>query len=212
MAAEEGSCDALILLSALHNQNFLVVGNKEEAKRLLTRAAELEDRRAQALLGVALLSGELPGEGKETTNKAIDLLELSASAGDQFAQWNLAIELIEGTEVVENKLRAKELLETSAEGLFPQDKVWSTDGFKERFASLASLLEDFSEKGQKEARYWLGLCLENAIGGVSKDRDKSMLLYLKSAEQGYELARQRFEQAPTNLQMLARKKFLNELL
>lgn len=212
MAADEGSCDALILLSALHNQNFLVVGNKEEAKRLLTRAAELDDRRAQALLGVALLTRELPGHGKETDAKAIELLEVSATAGDQFAQWNLAIELIEGTRVAENKLRAKELLEEAAQGLFPQDRVWSTDGFKERFAGIARLFEDLATKGQREARYWWGLCLENMIGGVGKDRDKSMLLYLKSAEQGYEPARQRFEQAPANLQMLARKKFLNELL
>lgn len=211
MAADEGSCDALILLSALNNQNFLVIGNKSEAKRLLARAAELEDRRAQALLGVALLTGELPGDGKDSAQIAVELLEQSAACGDRFAQWNLAIELIEGVNTPEDKLKAKELLEAAAERQFPQDRVWSTDGFKERFSGLVSLFEQLAQKGQKEARYWLGLCLENAIG-VSKDRDRSMLLYLKSAEQGYEPARHRFELAPANLQMLARKKFLNELL
>ncbi len=210
-AADEGSCEALILLSALSNAGFLVEANKEEAQRLLVRASDLEDPRAQALLGTAILAGVLPGSETHTNSKAVELLDWAATAGDRFAQWNLAIELIQGKNVKAGRPRARLLLEESAQENFPQDKVWSEDSFAERFNILVSLFSELSEKGQREARYWLGLCLEHGIG-ATKDRDRSMLLYLKAAEQQYEPARQRFDRAPGNLKTLARKRYLNDLL
>lgn len=203
-AADEASPEALRFLSALNNRGLMLEPNPAEALKLLERAVNYEDAEAQGLMGVALLEGE--GCPKNPT-AGIALLERAVEQSDPFSLWNLALELIEGKNVTLDRPRAKHLLERAADAFFVQDNFWSREGFQSRFDRLAALFEDLSKRGQKEARYWLGLCYERGIG-VKKDRDRSVILYLQAAEQGYEPARVAFEKAPNNLKNYARKKLL----
>lgn len=203
-AAEDASPEALRFLSALRNRGLMLEHDPEAAIKLLERAADLDDPEAQGLLGVAMIEGETVPKNPA---RGIELLEQGASMLDAFSMWNLALELIEGKNTKSDRPRARDLLELSAESGFLQDKFWSADGFQQRFVRLASLFEDLAKRGQREARYWLGICLERGIG-VKKDRDRSVLLYLHAAEQGYEPARIAFEKAPNNLKAWAHKKHL----
>ncbi|MDZ4838140.1 MAG: protein kinase [Candidatus Melainabacteria bacterium] len=203
-AAEDASPEALRFLSALRNRGMMLEPSSEEAIKLLERAADLDDPEAQGLLGVAMLEGE---SVLRNPAKGIALVEQGARMLDPFSLWNLALELIEGKNVSANRPLAKQLLEKSAEAGFTQDKFWSESGFQSRFSRLAALFEDLAKRGQKEARYWLGLCCELGIG-LKKDRDRSVWLYLQAAEQGYEPARIAFEKAPANLKSWAHKKQL----
>lgn len=203
-AAEDASPEALRFLSALRNRGLMLEQSPEEAISLLSRAADLDDPEAQGLLGVAMIEGESTARNPA---KGIQLLEQGAQMLDAFSLWNLALELIEGKNVKADRPRARDLLERSAASGFTQDKFWSESGFQARFARLVVLFEDLAKRGQKEARYWMGLCLEKGIG-VKKDRDRSVLLYLHAAEQGYEPARVAFEKAPNNLKAWALKKQL----
>lgn len=205
-AAEEASPEALRFLSALRNRGLMMEVDQAEAIRLLERASELEDPQSKGLLGVALIEGV--GTVKNPA-RGVKLLEEGARESDPFSLWNLALELIEGKNVSLDRPRAKQMLERSAEACFPQDHFWSQDGFQNRFGRLAALFGELSKRGQKEARYWLGLCCEHGIG-LKKDRDRSVVLYLQSAEQGYEPARVKYEQAPNNLRNYARKKLLEQ--
>jgi TPR repeat protein/predicted Ser/Thr protein kinase len=205
-AAEEASPEALRFLSALKNRGLMLEADSAEAIKLLERAAELEDAEAQGILGVALIEGEA---ALKNPTRGIALLEKGTEQFDAFSMWNLALELIEGKNVALDRPRARQLLERAAEANFPQDNFWSQDGFQSRFTRLAALFEELSRRGQKEARYWLGLCCELGIG-LKKDRDRSVILYLLSATQGYEPARVMFEKAPNNLKNYARKKLLEQ--
>lgn len=204
-AAEEGSGDALRMLSSLRNRMVLLDKDPKEAYRLLHRAAELDDAQSQGLLGAAILSGVFDDEKK----KGIEWLERGNKSNDGFAQWNLALELIDGKNTTADRPRARDLLQSAAKAGFPQDRFWAENNFDDRFKRLIALFEDLARKGQKEARHWLGLCYEQGIG-VEKDRDRSILLYLQASEQGYEPAKKAFEKAPDNLKNLARKRFLEQ--
>ncbi len=203
-AAEDASPEALRFLSALRNRGLMLEQSPEEAIKLLERAADLDDAEAQGLLGVALIEGE---SILKNPARGIELLRQGARMLDAFSLWNLALELIEGKNTVVDRPLARDLLEKSAAAHFRQDKFWSESGFQSRFSRLVALFEDLAKRGQKEARYWLGVCCEHGIG-LKKDRDRSVLLYLHAAEQDYEPARIAFEKAPNNLKAWALKKQL----
>ncbi|MBA3994037.1 MAG: hypothetical protein C0469_10970, partial [Cyanobacteria bacterium DS2.3.42] len=172
------------------------------AVKLLARAAEMDDVMSQALLGVIFLEGI--GVEKEE-KKGIEYLELASDAGNAFAQWNLALALIEGQGVLVNRPRAKALLERAAEGCFTQDRLWSEDGFEGRFQRLLDLFQDLSSRGQVDANYWLGICYEKGLG-VTPQRDKALELYLRSAREGCQPAQAAFDRQPENLKKLAEKR------
>jgi len=201
-AGEEGSCEALRLLSSMHHRGLLVMQDSLQAVKLLVRAAEMEDVAAQSLLGVIFLEGI----GVEKNEKeGIEWLNLAAEASDSFAQWNLALALIEGTGVLVNRPRAKALLERAAEGQFAQDKFWSDDGFEGRFGRLIDLFQDLVGRGQVDAGYWLGICHEKGLG-LKANRDKALELYLKSARDGCLPAQAAFDRQPENLKKLAHRR------
>ncbi|MBX9951835.1 MAG: protein kinase [Candidatus Obscuribacterales bacterium] len=201
-ASEEGSCEALQLLSSMYHRGLLVLADPVKSVQLLMRAAEMEDFSAQGLLGVILLEGI--GVDKDE-KKGIEYLELASEANNSFAQWNLALALIEGQAVLVNRPRAKALLERAAEGCFAQDRLWSEDGFAERFQRLLALFQDLSTRGQVDANYWLGICYEKGLG-VKPDRDKALQLYLRAAGEGCLPAQAAFERQPENLKKLADKR------
>lgn len=201
-AGEEGSCDALRLLSSMYHRGLLVLSESATAVKLLARAAEMDDVMSQALLGVIFLEGI--GVEKEE-KKGIEYLELASDAGNAFAQWNLALALIEGQGVLVNRPRAKALLERAAEGCFTQDRLWSEDGFEGRFQRLLDLFQDLSSRGQVDANYWLGICYEKGLG-VTPQRDKALELYLRSAREGCHPAQAAFDRQPENLKKLAEKR------
>jgi len=203
-SAEEACPDALRFLSALRNRGIMLEQDPAEAIKLLERGVELDDADSQGLLGVALIEGESVAKDPK---RGIEILERGAKQFDPFSMWNLALEMIEGKNIKQDRPLAKNLLERSAEAGFPQEKFWSTDGFASRFTRLAALFEELSKRGQKEARYWYGICCERGIG-IKKDRDRSVVLYLQAAQQGYEPARIAFEKAPGNLKNYAHKKLL----
>lgn len=209
LAADDGSCEALRLLSALENRGIMFEKNKENAIKTLERAVALEDPPARAIMGVALLSASAGDSGSGSAKRGVELLEMAAASGEPFAQWNLALSLIEGEGCQPDRPRAKALLEASAEKAFPQDNFWSEDGFAGRMKRLVELFKDLSARGQKEAHHWLGLCYEHGRG-IEKDRDRSLLLYLKAARLGYEPARLSFEKAPDNLKALAQRNYMRE--
>lgn len=201
-AGEEGSCEALRLLSSMYHRGLLVMSDPQQAVKLLVRAAEMEDMTAQGLLGVIFLEGI----GVEKNEKeGVDWLGLASEAGNSFAQWNLALALIEGTGVLVNRPRAKALLERSAEGQFAQDRLWSEDGFAERFGRLVELFQDLAGRGQVDANYWLGICYEKGLS-VTANRDKALELYLRSAREGCQPAQAAFDRQPENLKKLAEKR------
>ncbi|MBX9670981.1 MAG: protein kinase [Candidatus Obscuribacterales bacterium] len=203
-SAEAGSRDSLLFLSALRNRGLLLDKNSEDAAYMLRKSAELEEPRAQALLGVALIESN---SGVHDPSLGLSWLGRAAELGDGFAQWNLALELIEGKNIAVNKPRAKVLLEESARIHFPQDTIWQEDGFQNRFVRLINLFEELTQRRQKEAVYWLGLCCERGIG-MHKDLLRSALLFLQASEQGYEPGRVAFENVPDNIKYLARKRYL----
>ncbi len=201
-AGEEGSCDALRLLSSMYHRGLLVLSEPETSVKLLARAAEMDDVVAQGLLGVIFLEG-IGVEKSE--KKGVEYLELASDAGNSFAQWNLALALIEGQGVLINRPRAKALLERAAEGGFTQDRLWSEDGFEGRFQRLLDLFQDLSSRGQVDANYWLGICYEKGLG-VTPQRDKALELYLRSAKEGCHPAQAAFDRQPENLKKLAEKR------
>lgn len=200
-AGEEGSCDALRLLSSLYQRGLLVLADPAMSIKLLMRAAEMDDPIAQGLLGVIFIEGS--GVEKRE-QEGVQWLQLSADAGNSFAQWNLALALIEGTGVTVNRPRAKALLERAAEGRFEQDLLWSEDGFETRFKKLIELFRDLSDRGQIDAQYWLGICYERGIG-CTPERDKALELYLRAAQGGCTPAQSAFDRQPENLKKLAVK-------
>ncbi len=201
-AGEEGSCEALRLLSSMYHRGLLVLSDSATAVKLLVRAAEMDDAVAQGLLGVIFLEGA----GVEKKEKeAIEWLEFASEAGNSFAQWNLALALIDGQGVLVNRPRAKALLERAAEGQFTQDRFWSEDGFEKRFERLLELFRDLSARGQVDANYWLGICYEKGLG-VTAQRDKALELYLKAARDGCQPAQAAFDRQPENLKKLAEKR------
>lgn len=201
-AGEEGSCEALRLLSSMYHRGLLVLSDPQQAVKLLVRAADMEDMKAQGLLGVIFLEGI----GVEKNEKeGVDWLGLASEAGDSFAQWNLALALIEGTGVLVNRPRAKALLERSAEGQFGQDKIWSEDGFQSRFGKLVELFQDLAGRGQVDANYWLGICYEKGLG-ITANRDKALELYLRAARDGCRPAQAAFDRQPENLKKLAERR------
>ncbi|MCC6977106.1 MAG: SEL1-like repeat protein [Candidatus Melainabacteria bacterium] len=201
-AGEEGSCEALRLLSSMYHRGLLVLNDSQQSVKLLARAADMEDMTAQGLLGVIFLEGI----GVEQNEKqGIDWLELASEAGNSFAQWNLSLALIEGTGVLVNRPRAKALLEKSAEGQFAQDKFWSEDGFAPRFSRLVELFQDLAGRGQVDANYWLGICYEKGLG-LTANRDKALELYLRAAREGCSQAQAAFDRQPENLRKLAEKR------
>lgn len=201
-ACEEGSCEALQLLSSMYHRGLLVLADPLKSVQLLMRAAEMEDSNAQGLLGVIFLEGV--GVEKDE-KKGIEYLELASEANNSFAQWNLALALIEGQGVLVNRPRAKALLERAAEGRFAQDRLWSEDGFAERFQRLLALFQELATRGQVDANYWLGICYERGLG-VSVNRDKALELYLQAARGGCHPAQAAFDRQPENLKKLAEKR------
>lgn len=201
-AGEEGSCEALQLLSSMYHRGLLVLADPVKSAELLMRAAEMDDINAQGLLGVIFLEGI--GVQKDE-KKGIEYLALAAEANNSFAQWNLALAYIDGTGVLVNRPRAKALLERAAEGGFSQDKLWSEDGFKDRFQRLLDLFHDLSARGQVDANYWLGICYEKGLG-VNPQRDKALALYLRAARDGCQPAQAAFDRQPENLKKLAEKR------
>ena len=201
-SGEEGSCEALRLLSSMYHRGLLVLADQEKSVQLLMRAAEMDDVVAQGLLGVIFLEG-IGVEKRE--KQGIEYLELASDAGNSFAQWNLALALIEGQGALVNRPRAKALLERAAEGAFSQDKLWSEDGFEGRFQRLLDLFQDLSGRGQVDANYWLGICYEKGLG-MTPQRDKALELYLRSAREGCRPAQAAFDRQPENLKKLAEKR------
>lgn len=201
-AGEEGSCEALQLLSSMYHRGLLVLADPVKSVQLLMRAAEMDDFSAQGLLGVIFLEGI--GVEKDE-KKGIEYLELASEANNSFAQWNLSLALIEGQGVLVNRPRAKALLERAAEGCFAQDKLWSDDGFANRFQKLLDLFQELSSRGQVDANYWLGICYERGLG-VTPNRDKALELYLRSAREGCQPAQAAFDRQPENLKKLAEKR------
>lgn len=201
-ASEEGSCEALLLLSSMYHRGLLVLADPVKSVQLLMRAAEMDDFGAQGLLGVIFLEGI--GVEKDE-QKGIQYLELASEANNSFAQWNLALALIEGQGTLVNRPRAKALLERAAEGCFAQDRLWSEDGFSERFQRLLDLFQDLSKRGQVDANYWLGICYEKGLG-VKPNRDMALELYLRAAREGCLPAQAAFDRQPENLKKLAEKR------
>jgi TPR repeat protein len=208
-AGNDGYCRAIRFLSCMYTRGIGVSqAAKEKGMSLLTKSAELDDARAQALLGAALVEGIGCQADAQT---GFYWLEKAASAEDSFAQWNLALCLLEGRGTRVDLAQANSLLAKAAQAHFTQDKEWSEDGFASRFARLLAGFNELAKQGNADAQFWLGVCLEDGVG-VERNREESAENYLLASEQGHEQAKLAFDRTPQNIQALVKKRITSHLL
>lgn len=158
--------------------------NYQQAVQCLEQAAQAGHSAAQCNLGYLVANGL---GTVENAQRSRDLFEASAAQGNPHAQFNVAmLSMAEGTE--SSVQRAREMYETAAkkghsDACYNLAILLSGEN-GDNGPRVRSLLEQSAEGGNIEARYSLGVCYSQGVGG-GEDSTQAVFHYKLAADQGH---------------------------
>lgn len=136
---------------------------------------------------------------KRDYKKAVELLNISAHAGNHLALYQLGNCFYYGNGVKINKKRAAEYWQQSAdkgciEAMYELGNLYyKGDNVKRNYDTAIKLFRASAEKGNHAALYMIGECYWNGHG-VDKDKNIAIDYWEKSAQKGNHKAREKVKE------------------
>lgn len=204
VAASQGQADAMAGLGRLLLQQPAA---RDEALRLLRKAAQLEDATGQYYLGWLLAQ---PNDESRDDGQAYAWFSKAAGQGHVGAQVAAAIHLLEGRGVAKDAKMAREWLERAAE---KQDPVahyllgrLSEDAGQAGLDQARNSFRFAALAGHREAQFALGVILAKSV--IEADRKEAAAWFTTADETGHKAAANRlgelYRDGPGALQQLER--------
>lgn len=176
-----GNMEAALYLSYLVRYGLGTAPDPAQGGNLLEEAAAAEVKTARSILGSALLLGD--GVHRNIT-RGITMLKESAQAGCHLGQWKLAMAYRNGVGCAKDPKETEVWLARAAEGRFPQGIPWFSLPNPLSFDEAVQFFKRHGAGGSRHGLYWMAICQEEGLGGMSPDIMKALDLYRQAAGKG----------------------------
>jgi TPR repeat protein/tRNA A-37 threonylcarbamoyl transferase component Bud32 len=179
-AYKDGHKDAPLHLAYLYRHGLGTAVNGEAASNLLEDAAQAGNLQARSILGAALLLGD--GVHRNIT-RGITMLRDSANQGCHFGEWKLALCFRNGIGCAKDARETEAWFARAASGRFPQSVPWSRQPNPLSFEEAVKFFRQIQTTNLRST-YWLAICQEEGLGGMTSDAGKALDLYRQAAGRG----------------------------